>query len=198
MILGQIGEGRHVIVDAPHPFQGQGVAGNLHYHMGAARVPHPGKESLQIQAFRGGALCGDDFLPNHIGHGANQADLGSLNLLQHLLEKQGGRSLAVGARNAHHSHLPGRISIEVAGKQSQSQPVGLHQNIGNLPLRLFRCDHGGSAPLQCHGDEPVAVGGKAGHRHKQASGLRLPGIIADGGDFVFLVRGAFQNGNILE
>ena len=196
MILRQVGEGGDIKVDTAHTLQCQGVAGHLHDHMGAAGIPHPGEEGLQIQAFGGGALRGDDFLADHVRHGADKAHFCAQGLFQHLLEKQGGGGFAVGAGNTDHGHGLCGAAIEIAAQQRQRQPVGLYQYIGNVPVGLFGSDHRCGSLFQSHGNKPIAVGGKAGHRHKQTARLRLPGVVANGGDIRFQIRITRQNRNI--
>ena len=198
MILRQIGKGRHIKVDAPHPFQRQGVAGYLHHHMGAPGIPHPGKESLQLIALRGGALCWNDFLPDHIGHGADEPHLGPQAAFQHLLQKQCHRGFAVGAGDTHHGHGFCRVAEEVGADQSQCQPVIFHQHIGHIQLRLFGGEHYRRPLLHSHGNKPVAVGGKAGNRRKEASGTYLPGVIGNIRNLLLRVGVGFQHRNILQ
>ena len=85
MILGQIGKGCHIIDQAAHPLQANGMAGYLHDHMGTAGIPHFGKQCLQIQALGGSALCGDPLVADHIFHGAHQTHLGAPDSFQHML-----------------------------------------------------------------------------------------------------------------
>ncbi len=198
MILRQVGKGRHVKVDAPHPFQAQGVAGNLHHHMGTAGSAHLGKQALQFQALRGGSLRGNFLAADEIGHSAHQAHLGPGHLLQHLLEQQRGGGFAVGAGNADHGHGVCRMVIKIAAHLGQSQPVRLHQHVGNLLLRLAGSDHHRCPPVQGHGDEAIAVSGEAGHRHKGIPGRNLPGIVAHPGNLRLQIRRARQHRHILE
>ena len=198
MVLRQVGKSGNSKVNTAHTLQCQGMAGNLHHHMGAVTLPHPGEQGLQIKAFRGSALGGNHFLPDHVRHGADQPHLGPQRLFQHLLEKQGRRRLAVGAGNADHGHGSGRIAVEIAAQQGQRQPVGCHQNVRNRPFRRFRGDYRHGTFFQRHGNKAVAVGGKAGHRHEQAARLRLPGVIANCGNVPLQICRARQNLNILQ
>ena len=196
MILRQVGKGRHVKMNAADAVQCHRMAGNLHHHMGTPGIPHPGKQRLQLQAFRSGALCGDDLLPDHVGHGADQAHLGPQAAFQHLLEQQGGGGLAVGSRDADHGHGFGRVAVEIAPQQCQGQPVIFHQDVGNVLFRLFRRDHHRCALFHRHGDKAVAVRGKAGNGRKQAAGGHLPGVIVHCVNLRLQVCGAFQNRDI--
>ncbi len=64
VILGQVGEQRHLEADAVNPLERQRVGGNLHHGMGAARVAHPRKERLQFVGFGGGALGLEHLVPD--------------------------------------------------------------------------------------------------------------------------------------
>ena len=71
MIFRQVGKGGDVKPDTADALQGNGMAGNLHHHVGASGVPHSGEQRLQFKAFRGGSLGGNDLLTDHVGHGAD-------------------------------------------------------------------------------------------------------------------------------
>ena len=86
VVLGQIRENAHRIGNAVDPVQVQGMGGDLHHHMGAARVPHRGKELLEFKGLGSGPLCRQGLLPNHILVCANQAHLFSLGLQNRLEE----------------------------------------------------------------------------------------------------------------
>ena len=179
MVLGQVGEGSHVEVDAADAVQHQGVGGDLHDHMGAACVTHTGEQGLQLEALGGGALGGDDLVADHVLHGADEADLGAAGLLQDLLQQQGGGGLAVGAGDAHHGHCLSGMTVEVGADEGQSQTVVLHQNVGHIALRLDGGDDDGCALLHCHGDEAVAIGCKAGDGNEHAALGDLTGIVSN-------------------
>ena len=87
------------------------------------------------------------------------------------------------------------MTVEIAAKQRQGQSVILHQHIGHIRIGLFRRNHRHGSLIQSHGDKPVAIGGKTGHRHKQAAGCHLPGVIVY--TFYFQLRSGvtFQNPN---
>ena len=104
VILGQIGEYAHLEVNARHPVQHQRMGGNLHHHMGAARLLHLIKQLLQLEGLRGGALGFDDLVADHILNGTDEAHLGAQGLLQHGFQQIGTGSLAIGAGDAHKGH----------------------------------------------------------------------------------------------
>ena len=85
MVFRQVGKGGDVKMNAADALQGNGVAGNLHHHMGAARVPHFCEQRLQFKALRGGSLGGNGLLTDHIGHGADQPHLRPQTGFQNLL-----------------------------------------------------------------------------------------------------------------
>ena len=81
MILGQIGEDTHRIVNAVDPVQTQGVGGGLHHRIGAPGVRHLPEEPLDLKGFRRGAVRRDDLLPDHVLIGTDKAHLGPPCLL---------------------------------------------------------------------------------------------------------------------
>ena len=193
MILGQVGEYAHLEVNARHPVQHQGMGRNLHHHMGAARLLHLIKQLLQLKGFRGGALGFDDLVADHILNGTDQAHLGVQRLLQHGFQEIGAGGLAVGAGDAHKGHIVRRVAEEIGGRKGHGIPGILHQHIGNVALRLPLTQHRRRALFHRHGDELMAVGGIARHRHEQIAGLHVPGIIADTGDLQSILCMAFRN-----
>ena len=199
VVLGEIGEDAHGEVDAVHPLQHQGVGGGLHHHMGAARVPHPGEELLELQGLRRGPLGGDHLVADHVLVGADQAHLGSRLLLQNGLEQIGGGGLAVGAGDGHHGHIVRRVAVIVGGHHRQGPAGIVHPDVGDISLRRRPfAHHRGGARRHGLGNVCVAVGGKAGHGHEQISCRRGAGIIADADDLRLRVRGGGQGGDPLQ
>ena len=198
MVLRQIGKGRHRVVDTADTVQGDGVAGNLHHHILASGSVHLRKQLLQFQTVRGGALGGDGPGADEISHGAHQPHLGPQHGFQHILQQQGDGGFSVGAGDADDLHFVGGAAVEVAGNPGKGLPVGGHQHIGHiLPGFLGRHHHPG--PLfHCHGNKPVAVGGKTGNCHKQAARLRFPGIVANGSNVLFRIGCTRQNRDIFQ
>ena len=190
MVLGQVGEHAHLILHAVHPVQHQCVGGNLHDHMGAAGIPHPGKQTLDIEGLRCGALRGNDFLADHVLVGADEAHFGAQRLLQNGLEQISGSGFAVGSGDAHHGHMVGGVAKPVGAHHGQC-PAGVrHLDIGNF--------HSRGACRSCLADERMAVHRKARHGHKQVALLRSTGIIADVGDLHFHVRRGRQHSQSLQ
>ena len=179
MVLGEVCKHARLIVDAVHPVQGQGVGGDLHHHMGAARIPHLGEEPLELKGLRRGALRGEGLLADHVLIGADQTHLGPRRLLQNGFQQVGGGGLAVGAGDPDHGHALGGVSKEVGPHRRQS-PAGIrHLDIGDIPLRRLLAQHRRRAGLHGLSDEIVSVRRKAGHGHKQSAGSHRPGVIAD-------------------
>ena len=94
-----------------------------------------------------------------------------------MLQKQGRRGLAVGTGNADEGHAPAGLTKPVGSDESKRQTVVLHQNIGNIHLRLLGGNDNHRALGQRHRDKPVSVGSKACNGHKHSAGLDIPGII---------------------
>ena len=182
MVLGQVRVNPHLIADPIDPVQKQGVGGNLHHHIGAARIPHPGKELLELEGLGGGPLRGKDLLPNHILVCADQAHLFAPGL-QNGLEEVGGGSLPVGAGNAHHGHGVRRAAKEVGPRHRQG-PAGVrHLDIRNFSLlRQGLTENRRRAGGHGLGDEAVSVHRVAAESHKEVPGLHLPGVVTDLGN----------------
>ena len=81
MVLGQIGEDAHRIVNSIDPVQTQGVGGGLHHRIGTPGVRHLPEEPLDLKGFRRGAVRRDDLLPDHVLIGTDKAHLGPPCLL---------------------------------------------------------------------------------------------------------------------
>ena len=174
------------------------MGGDLHDHVGAAALPHLGKQPLELKGLRCGPLRGDDPVADHVLVGADEAHLGAGLLLQDGLEKIGGGGLAVGAGDAHHGHGVRRMAEEVGAHHRQG-PAGVrHPDERHIPLRLLFAQHRRRAGGHGLADEGVAVNGKARHGHKQVSRLDSPGIIADMGDIHIQVRRGGQDVKALQ
>ena len=81
MVLGQIGEDAHRIVNAVDPIQTKGVGGGLHHCVGTPGVRHFPEEPLDLKGLRRGAVRGDDLLADHVLIGADETHLGPPCLL---------------------------------------------------------------------------------------------------------------------
>ena len=198
MILTEVGEDAHGEADTVDPIQHQRVGGDLHDHMGAARVGHLPQQLLQLEGLRCGALGVEHLAADHVLNGADKAHLGSGLLLQNTLDEVGGGGLAAGAGNADHGQLPGGVVEPVAGDDRQ-RPAGiLHDYIGNSGIRCMLADNAGRAPFPRHGDIFMAVRLRAGDGHEQAALPGLAGVVADIGDVGVQVGIRLQNGEIPE
>ncbi|CDB29898.1 unknown [Firmicutes bacterium CAG:137] len=182
MILCQIGKGGSLEVDTPHPVQGQGMGGDLHHHIPAPCRSHPGQQALEGKALRCGALCGERLLADHVLNGANKAHPGPGDLLQHRFQQKRHRSFAIGAGDAHHGHAFSRVTVPICAHLRQSPAGGGHLNIGRRLCGNSLRHHQPGPPSHGLVNIPVAIGGKAGNRHKDVSRLNLPGIIGHASD----------------
>ena len=195
VVLGQIGEHAHGVVDAVDPVQRQGMGGDLHNNVGAAGIPHAGKQALELEGLRRGALGGHHLAADHVLVGADEAHLGACRLLQNGLEQIGGGGLAVGAGDTHHGHGVGGVAIEVGAQHGQGPAAVFRAHPGNALFRSALTQHRRRAGRDGLGDEVVSVHGKAGHGHEQVSGLGGAGVIADAGNFHIQVRRGIQHGD---
>ena len=193
VVLGQVREDAHGVGNPVHPVQHQGVGGDLHHHMGAARLPHLGQQGLQVPGLRRGPLRGDHGIADHVLVRADEAHLGPQHLLQHRLQEIRGGGLAVGAGDADHGHVLRRVAVEV-GPQHRQGPAGVrHLDVGEVPLRRRLAHHRGGAALRRLANEGVAVRRKAPHGHEQVPGPDGPGVVADAGHLAVQVRCGGQN-----
>ena len=85
VVLTQVGEHRHVEAEPRHPLQSQGMGGDLHHHVGTARLLHGAKQFLQLIALRGGVLGVDELVAYHVAVGADKAHLCPQLILQQVL-----------------------------------------------------------------------------------------------------------------
>ena len=198
MVFRQIGKCCHVKLHAAHAVQRQRMGRHFHHHMGATSIPHPGKQALQFEAFGGRTLGRDMLITDHVSHGAYKAHLGVQRLFQHLLQQQGDGSLAVGTGDTDEGHALSRRTVIIDANKGQRQTVRLHQHIGNIHQRFLCRHHNRRALGHGHGDETVAVRGKACNGHKQATGLHLPGVIGNIRDFRFRVSAQLQHPDSLQ
>ena len=168
---------------APYPIQSQCVGGNLHNCVGAAGICHPGKQCLQIGAFRCGTLCGNHLVTDQVLHGADQAHLCPPDCFQNMLQQQRYRSLAVSAGNTDHTQFLCRMVIEIGSNLRHSRAICTDHHIRHILLRLFGRHHHCCPLFHSAVNKPVAVGGKAGNCHKQVAGLHFPGVKSHTGNF---------------
>ena len=193
MVLAQIGEHAHLEGHTVDPVLIEGVGGGLHHHMGTARLLHLGEEALDLKGLRGGAVCGENLLPDHILVGADEAHLGPQGLLQNEFQQVRRGGLAAGAGDCRHHHVVGGMAEEIAADHSQA-PAGVrHLNIGDFLLRNPLTQHRRRALFPGLADEAVSVHCVARHGHKQVPRLGFPGVIADAGDLHFQIRCGGEN-----
>ena len=166
--------------------------------MGAARVPHSGKELLELNGFGGGPLRGQDLLPNHILVGANQTCFLSPGL-QNGLEKIRAGGLPVGPGDAHHGHGFRRMAVEVASCHRQG-PAGVrHLDVGDsLPFRRNLAQHRRRAGGHGLGDELVSVRRIAAEGRKQVPGPHPAGVVLNLGDLRLQIRGGGEDFQALQ
>ena len=166
--------------------------------MRASGLRHLCKQALQLIALRRGALGMQCLAADHILDRADQADLCTEAVLQHMLEQIGRGGLAVRAGQADHDHLLRRAAKPVCRGQRECTPRIVHAHIRDRLLRRMLTEHRSRAALHRLGDEPVPVGGKARHGDKQLAGLRRARIVADAGDLRLRVGPQFRYLNVFQ
>ena len=99
MVLREIGEHAEREVDRAGTPLHERVGGDLHHHMGAARVRHFAQQTLERQRVGRGALGRQNGVADHVLIGPDQTDLCAQAALKELLEKIRCGRLAVAARH---------------------------------------------------------------------------------------------------
>ena len=198
VVLGEVRKRAHGKAHRADPLQHQGVGGDLHHRVGAAGVPHPGEQAVELKALGGGALGVQHLVADHVLDGADEPHLRPQGLLQHALEQIRAGGLAVGAGNADDGQAVRRMAEPVRAELGQGQAGGIHQHIGAVLLRDPLADHAGRALLQGGGDEPVPVGGKAGDGHEECPFSALAGVIAHVRDLKVRIGVEFANVQALQ
>ena len=183
MVFCQVGKAAHFKLYTISSVQGNALGRNLHHHIGAACIPHSGKQPLQVQAFRSSSLGGDHFLADVVFHRADQAHFFACGNFQNMFQPAGNGGFAVGACYADNLHTISRMAVEVRSKPGKGQTVRAHQHRGNILLTgLGRNDYRSSQFL-CLGDKTVAIRNITNHSNKQITGLQFSGVAANAANF---------------
>ena len=131
MVLGQVCEDPHLVRDPINPVQKQGVGGNLHHHIRAARFPHPGEELLELKGLRGGDV---HHHPQEVGQGGGGGthhlvhDLAGGAHAQLVKDKViAGRLVVAHQQVQDHLHIPLAEDHDV-GTGDSLHVVDLHQH----------------------------------------------------------------------
>ena len=167
---------------ARHAVHHQALTGYLHQRGIAAGIQKLPEGLLQLVAFRGGV--GGVLVASHIvdAVGADHAHLAACGL-QHAFDHVGGGGLALGAGDADHGHLPGRVAEEVGAHQRHGIAAALHLDHGHpgqgrkvdIVLDDQRADPLGGAV----GGKRVAVPLGAHDTHEQKPRGSLAAVVDD-------------------
>ena len=104
VVLGEVGEHRHLEVEPVHPVLGQRMGGDLHHHILTARRRHLGQQRLELVGVRGGVFGGEGDGVDLVFHRADEPGPVAGGGKQMLDQKDAG-GLAVGAGDADELHL---------------------------------------------------------------------------------------------
>ena len=127
----KVGEDADVVVDARHAVHHQALTGHFHQRHITACIHELAEGLLQLVAF-GGGVCGLLMAAHEIDAvGADHAHLFAGGF-QHALDHVGGGGLALGAGDADHGHLPGRVAEEIAAHQRHGIAAVLHLHNGHV------------------------------------------------------------------
>ena len=198
MILGKIGENTHIVGHTVDSALMEGMGGNLHHHMSAARLIHTAEQLLGLKGAGGSALRRQHFIADHILIGADQTNLCPPGLLQNSLEQIGRGGFAVGAGDRHHGHLLRGMTVEI-GAQRRKAAAGIrHQHIGDLHLGHTLADHHGSPFFHNRGDKLMSIHRIAADGDKYIAFLHHAGIIPHMGDLHPQLRRGGKDLNALQ
>ena len=193
MVFGEVRKNAGLKRNFVRPVQNQRVGRYLHHAVCAARVHHLGEELLQLKGLRCGALGVNDGTADHVLNRPDQAHLRAKRLFQHCFEKVRDCCLAVRSGHAEHRHFIRRVAEPVCAKLGQRFSAIGDLHILRLLLWLALADDHARAALKRLGDEPVAVGGKAGDGDKGLAGLCLPRVVAHARHLQLRVVAALYN-----
>ena len=129
MIAREVGEECSVEVESCYALLGDGVRGDLHEGMGAARIDHAAKEAVEFDGVGRGMGGGDGFGLDIVDDRGEQSGLVT-ECTRELIEKRGDGGLAVGAGDADEGEGFGGFAEPLACQQSQGPICILYQNIG--------------------------------------------------------------------
>ena len=197
MVAAQIGVDTHGEADAIHAVKAQCVGGDLHHHVGAARVRHLTEQAVQLEGFGGSALGRDDFLADHVLNGAYETHLCPRLLLENALDEVGGGGLAAGARHADHGHFAGGMVEPVAAHECQRLAAVFHHHVGDA---LHRALHHGAhgAFFRRHGDKFMSIHRLTGDGNEDVTLRRGAGIVTHAGNVhIHICRGR-HDGNTVQ
>ena len=193
MVLCQICKDSRAKTDLVGAVEHQRVGGDLHNDVRAARIAHIGKELLQLEGFRRGALSVQDLIADHVLDRADEADLCAERFFKHVLQQIRAGRFAVRAGDSDDAHSVRRMAEPVCAERGKRRAGIGNQYIRNVCFRLFFADDADRAVFHGLGNIFVAVGLEAGDRDKQCSGRYLPGVILNAGNIQCFVRVQFQH-----
>ena len=129
MVLGEIGEDTHGEGNALRPVLHQGVRGDLHHRMGAARVRHLAQQTLDLQGIRRGAPGREHLLLHQVLHRADEAGFYPC-AAQDVAQEVGSGGFAVGTGDAQDRQPGGGVFIPGAGNFAQGGAHIRHRRAG--------------------------------------------------------------------
>jgi hypothetical protein len=115
MVLRQVGETDDVEFDPVHPAQGQGMARHLHRAGVRPSGHHQREQGLQVGRFGGGPDAGQSLVHDPGLHRADQPAVPATPA-QRVVQHGGGGGLPVGAGDAEHQQLAGRLAEQPGGQ----------------------------------------------------------------------------------
>ena len=172
VILGEVGEHRHVELQLVHPVERQRVRGHLHRHAADPGGTHLGQHRLELQRLRrrliGHAGLGADHVLDRADDSGAQPPRAQERVHQ---VRRGG--LAVGAGDPHQRERGRRMPVERPGQASQRPARRGHEHLGDAQAaqRISLGHHQPRAAGHRVGHEAPGVLLEAGNRDEAIAGL---------------------------
>ena len=178
VVLGQVGEQRHLEVDRVGPVQRQRVRGHLHHAGPVARLQHPPKGRLQIDRLRRRPL---DLLldpADDLPHRPQQPALHPRRL-QHLPNQEGSGRLPIRPGNPNDPQLRRRIPPKPSRQRRHSRPRIRDHNLSHSQIQL-PLDHQRHRPsLNSRRSKLMPIDLLPRHAEEQRPGPNFPAVISE-------------------
>ena len=159
VVLGEVGEHRHVELGAVHARQSQRVRGHFHGRAGDAAVAHARQQRLELHRLRRRLARLHRLIAHAVLDGADET--GAVpGRAQEGLHQEGGGGLAVGARDPDQGQRTRGVSPVGVGQSRQGLARDGHEHArGGLARQRVGalCHHQGRAARESVGDEAAAV-----------------------------------------
>ena len=158
------------------------MGGNLHHHRPHAFIRHAAKQCLQMMRLRRCHVPMEKGTADHIARGADKAGFHP-SRFQHGLKQITGRSFALGARNADHLHLTGRISIQLRTHGAKGRAYIFYQDLRHVQGQQPFHYQSGSAVFHRLIHKIMGIEASAGNAEEQSVRMVFPAVHKGDDDF---------------